>query len=459
MSGILVSILAFCAAIALLVAVHELGHFAVARALGVKVLRFSIGFGKPIWRYRSRSGRHAGETEYVLSAIPLGGYVRLLDEREGAVPEAELNRAFNRQPVGSRMAVLAAGPLANFLFAFVAYWLMFVAGVPGARPIIGEVAAGSAAEAAGLESEDEIIAVDGERVATWESALLGLLEGLLDDGRIELTLRDGAGAERIAVLEAGGREAELTEPGALLDGLGFAPFEPELPAVIGEVVDGEAAARAGLEPGDRILSADGEPVAGWVQWVEFVRARPGQRVELAIERGGEPRMLELVIGSMPIDGTPRGRIGAAPAVPEGLADRLRAEQRYAPAAAAAAAVMRTWEMSALTLRMLWRMVLGDVSVKNISGPINIAQYAGYTASAGVAPFLNFLAIVSLSLGILNLMPIPLLDGGQLLYQLIELVKGSPVSERAQLFGQQIGIALLLLIMSFAFYNDISRLVG
>jgi regulator of sigma E protease len=459
MSGILISILAFCAAIALLVAVHEFGHFTVARALGIKVLRFSIGFGKPIWRYRPRSGRHAGETEYVLSAIPLGGYVKLLDEREAPVPAADLHRAFNRAPVGSRMAVLAAGPLANFLFAFVAYWLMFVAGVPGARPIVGEVMPGSAAEAAGLEPEDEIVAVDGERVATWESALLGLLDGLLDDGRIELMLRDGSGAERTAVLEAGGREAELTEPGALLDGLGFKPYAPELPAVIGSVVAGEAAALAGLEPGDRILSADAEPIDGWARWVAFVQARPGQSIELAIERDGERRMLDLIIGSATIDGTPQGRIGAAPAVPEGIYERLRSEQRYAPAPAAAVALARTWEMSALTLRMLWRMVLGDVSVKNISGPINIAQYAGYTASAGVVPFLNFLAVVSLSLGILNLMPIPLLDGGQLLYQVVEIVKGSPVSERAQLYGQQIGIALLLLIMSFAFYNDISRLVG
>jgi regulator of sigma E protease len=289
--------------------------------------------------------------------------------------------------------------------------------------------------------------------------LLGLLDGLLDDGRIELMLRDGSGAERTAVLEAGGREAELTEPGALLDGLGFKPYAPELPAVIGSVVAGEAAALAGLEPGDRILSADAEPIDGWARWVAFVQARPGQSIELAIERDGERRMLDLIIGSATIDGTPQGRIGAAPAVPEGIYERLRSEQRYAPAPAAAVALARTWEMSALTLRMLWRMVLGDVSVKNISGPINIAQYAGYTASAGVVPFLNFLAVVSLSLGILNLMPIPLLDGGQLLYQVVEIVKGSPVSERAQLYGQQIGIALLLLIMSFAFYNDISRLVG
>lgn len=460
MSGVLISILAFVAAIGVLVAVHEFGHFAVARALGIKVLRFSIGFGKPIWRYRPKpkSGSGAGDTEYVLSAIPLGGYVKLLDEREGEVSAADLPRAFNRQPVPSRIAVLVAGPLANFLFAFLAYWIMFVAGVPGARPIIGEVEPDSYADRAGLAAGDEIIAVGGEPVGTWESALLAVLDDMLDDGSIGLTVRTESGAERRALLEVSGREAELTEPGELLTGLGFAPYAPSLPAVIGELVEGEPAALAGLTPGDRIVSAAGEKVESWTRWVDIVRARPGESIDLLVERDGNSFPLELEIGEAESEGETIGRIGAAPEVPEGLNERLLAEQRYGPVAAVAASLGRTWEMTALTLRMLWRMVLGDVSVKNISGPINIAQYAGYTASIGIVPFLNFLAIVSLSLGILNLLPVPLLDGGQILYQLIELVKGSPVSERAQAYGQQIGIALLLLLMSFAFYNDISRLI-
>ncbi|CAN5338826.1 sigma E protease regulator RseP [soil metagenome] len=461
MSTAIVSIVAFVVAIGLLVAVHEFGHFAVARALGIKVLRFSIGFGRPIWRHRPRAaaGGRAGETEYVVSAIPLGGYVKLLDEREGEVRAEELPRAFNRQPIPSRLAVLLAGPFANFLFAVVAYWLMFVAGVPGVRPIIGEIVPASDADRAGLVAGDEIVAVGGLAVSTWESALLAVLDDMLDDGSIQLTVRDDSGAERRALISVDGRESELTEPGALLAGLGLEPDSPTLPAVIGELVPGEPAERAGLEPGDRIVSADGETIESWTQWVDFVQSRPDQTVELRVERNGRAFPLELRVGATAGDNGPVGRIGAAPDVPDDFDDRVLSEQRYGPLAAVAPSIERTWTMSTLTLRMLWRMVLGDVSVKNISGPINIAQYAGYTASIGVAPFLNFLAIVSLSLGILNLLPVPLLDGGQILYQLIELVKGSPLSERAQMFGQQIGIALLLLIMTFAFYNDISRLVG
>ncbi|MGH8496587.1 MAG: RIP metalloprotease RseP [Gammaproteobacteria bacterium] len=454
MTGILISILAFVAAIGLLVAVHELGHFAVARALGIKVLRFSIGFGKPIWRFRPR----AGETEYVVSAVPLGGYVKLLDEREGEVSDSDLPRAFNRQPIPNRIAVLVAGPLANFLFALVAYWLMFVAGIPGVRPILGDIEPASDAARAGLIAGDEIVAVGGEPVSTWESALLALLDDMLGDGRISLTVRDASGAERQAELNVAGREAELTEPGALLRGLGLEAYSPGLPAVIGNLIEGEPADLAGLEPGDRIVRANGEPVAGWEEWVEQVRARPGDAMTLEVERSGETLTLELAIGEAQSEGETIGRIGAAPEVPESIDEDLRAVQQFGPVTAVGASLSRTWEMTALTLRMLWRMVLGDVSVKNLSGPINIAQYAGYTASIGLVAFLNFLAIISLSLGILNLMPIPLLDGGQVLYQLIELAKGSPLSERAQAYGQQIGIALLLMLMSVAFYNDIARLI-
>ncbi|MCC7330356.1 MAG: RIP metalloprotease RseP [Gammaproteobacteria bacterium] len=451
----LTSTLAFLVAIGTLVAVHEFGHFIAARLLGVRVLRFSIGFGRPVWLHRAGPDH----TEYCLSAIPFGGYVKLLDERDCPVALAEQGRTFNRQPVHRRMVILAAGPAFNFFFAVVAYWAMFMIGVPGMRPVVGEVTADSVAARAGLVAGDEIIEVGGTRIATWEGAVVAMLDGLLDNGRISLQLRRQTGGERLVNLEAAGRSAELTEPGRLFPGLGFAPWAPRLPAVIGEVMAGGTAARAGLRAGDRVLSADGQPVGSWPQWVEYVRARPGKTILTEVRRDGVTLELRLDVARADTEEGAVGRIGASPLVPAGLYDDMRAVERFGPVAAMGAAMTRTWEMSSLTLRMIARMLTGDVSVKNISGPINIAQYAGYSASVGLSPFLGFLAVVSLSLGILNLLPVPMLDGGQIAYQFIEFAKGSPLSERSQLIGQQVGIFLLLALMSFAFYNDISRLLG
>ena len=456
MPGFFTSLIAFIVAIGVLVTIHEFGHFWVARRLNIKVLRFSIGFGKVLWR---RHSRHPDATEYCISAIPLGGYVKMLDERDCEVAEEDRSRAFNRRPVSHRVAVLVAGPLFNFAFAVLAYWMMFVVGVPGVRPIIGEITPDSYADRAGLQAEDEILSVGGTSTRTWEAAVLAMLDDMLDDGVIRLSVRSERMAQRDVQLQVAGQEASLTEPGALFEGLGFRAWNPRLPAVLGELTTGEAAERGGLRSGDHIIEADGQAVDGWRAWVEFIRARPGQSVSLLIERDARRLSLELAIGEVADGEQTIGRIGASPFVPEGFGERLRAEQRYGPLAAISQSVARTWNMTALTLRMLWRMILGDVSLRNISGPINIAQYAGYTASIGLAPFLNFLAIVSISLGILNFLPIPLLDGGQIVYTLAEGVKGSPVSERAQLYGQQVGIVLLLVIMSFAFYNDLARLLG
>ena len=448
----------FIVAIALLIAVHEYGHFWVARRLGFKVLRFSIGFGRPICRWRGADG-----TEYWLSRVPLGGYVKLLDEREGPVPDEERHRAFNRRPIPQRIAVLVAGPAFNFLFAICAYWALFVAGVPGIKPFIGEVTPGSPAAEAGLLEEDLILSVDAQPVETWQGTVLALLDSILDGGDVNLQVMDATGDKRRVMVDLRNKAAELTEPDALFSGIGISPLMPRFPAVIGEVVAGEPAERAGLKIDDRVVAVNSEPVASWEDWVRFLRARPGEDVTVTVERGGELVALALSIGIADEDGRAIGRIGAAinadvrSAATAQARERFSAEQRYPIGTAFLQGAQKTWSMSALTLRMLWRMIIGDVSVKNLSGPINIATYAGNSAQAGIGSFTMFLALISISLGIINLMPIPLLDGGQIVYQLVEAVKGSPMSERALVVGQQVGILVLLLIMSVAFYNDLSRI--
>ena len=455
MTDILTSILAFILALGLLVAVHEYGHFWVARKLGVKVLRFCLGFGKPIW------SKVAGpdKVEYAVAAIPLGGYVKLLDEREGPVAEHERHRAFNNQSSGVRIAILAAGPVFNFIFAIVAYWLMFLSGVTTLKPLIGTVAAGSLAAEAGVLAGDEIVSVAGKDTASMMAAQLGILDTLVANGQISMTVRASGGDARSVLIEIDGERKSFAEPGELFPQLGMTPWRPVLPPLIGDVTAGGSADESGLQSGDLIVSADGVTVSDWGAWVDFVRARPTTVVNLEIRRDGARHSLPLQIGSATTDDGVIGRIGAGVQVPEDLYQGVLTEQRLGPLDSLGMAVTRSWEMSALTVRLIYRMLRGDVSARNISGPINIAQVAGYTARAGIASFLNFLAIVSLSLGILNLLPIPMLDGGQIAYQLAEMVKGSPVSERAQMLGQQVGIALLLILMSFAFYNDIANLTG
>jgi regulator of sigma E protease len=453
MGMIILSILAFFTAIGILVAVHEWGHYIAARMVGVKVLRFSIGFGRPLWLRRSGPD----QTEYCIAAIPLGGYVKLLDEREGEVATRDLHRAFNRQTVISRVGILVAGPLMNFIFAVLAYWLMFMVGVPGLKPFVGDITPQSIAASAGLRYEDRIIAVGEQPVATWEGATLAIIDTMLDHSTVRLDVVGLEGRERTVLLDVDGQVNRLTEPGNLFKGLGFRIWSPVIEPVLGEVSPGEAAQAAGLVTGDRILSASGQYFETWSAWVQFVQQHPDETVTVEIERDGERQELALAITHLEQgDGHVMGRIGAGPLVPDDFYEQYSAYQRYGLWAGLPAAIDRTWSMSALTVRMVSRMVTGDVSVKNISGPINIAQFAGYSAAVGLSSFLNFLAVVSLSLGILNLLPVPILDGGQVVYQLAEAIKGRPLSQRAQLIGQQLGIVFLMMVMSFAFYNDLTR---
>jgi len=451
--NILSSLFFFLLAIGVLIAIHEYGHFWVARKLGVKVLRYSIGFGKPLWLRR----RGPDQTEYVLAALPIGGYVRMLDEREGEVAEHERHRAFNRQPLAKRFAIVAAGPLSNFLLAIVAYWLVFMLGITVVKPMIGEVVPDSIAAHGGLTSGDVITSVDGTHTDDWQSVVMNLLDGSLAENSAHIKVRDAAGVEQDRVLNLKTVSRDMNQ-GDFLETLGIHPYRPTLQAEIGVIEPGEPAEQAGLKVGDRIVKCDGKPISDWVAWVDYVRGHPGQTIRMEIERDGEHMTLDVKPRLKKDSGGEHGYVGAGVAAQQANNADLLSVLRYSPPAALGKALAKTWDMSALTLRMLWGMASGRVSVSNISGPISIAKYAGYTAHVGFTAFLTFMAIVSLSLGVLNLLPIPVLDGGHLFYYIIEFIKGSPLSDAAQALGQRIGIAILLIIMVLAFYNDISQLV-
>jgi regulator of sigma E protease len=451
-----IALATFIVAIGVLVAVHEFGHFWVARRLGIRVLRFSIGFGKPL--YRRVLG--ADPVEFVIAAVPLGGYVKLLDEREGNVAERDLPRAFNRQPVWKRIATLLAGPAFNLIFAIAVYWVLFTAGVPAVKPIVGEITPDSIAAQAGLRYEDQILQIGAQPTPTLEAATLAILEDLTDDGTIDMVVRGVDGAERSVSLVAGDRSRSLTQPEALLPGLGFEIWRPRFKPVIGQVNKGTAGERAGLQVGDEILAIDGHPLQHFQQLVNRVKPNPGRTVTLQVRRDGSARDVRVTIGQDSQGGRKIGLIGIAPKdqrIPTGrTVEEMLTLQKYGAVAAVGEAAAKTWDTSVFTLRIVGRIITGDVSLQAISGPISIAETTGFAARQGWRTFLSTLALISISLGVLNLLPIPILDGGQVVYQLAELVKGRPVSERAQLLGQQIGIAMLILMMTLAFYNDIAR---
>ena len=451
MSNFFEYLCAFIITISVLVVFHEFGHFLAARIFGVKVLRFSVGFGKPLWL--KQFGKD--NTELVVAAVPLGGYVKMLDEREGTVASHELDRTFNRQPLAVRTAIVVAGPAFNFIFAVVAFWVMFLIGVSGLKPIVGEVRTDSMAAAAGLVEGVEITAVEGRQTKTWTTVVDALVDAVVDGGEVILSTREN-GVERSLILDLTALSIDDLGTGDLLKTIGISVRKYHLPAVIGDVQSGWPADRAGLIAGDRIVSTDGQAIADWGQWIEAVRARPTQMMKVIVERGD----LMLTLALTPAhkvndDGSVIGFIGAANQPPEGLF----AKESYATGPALLKGVVKTWDMSWLTLRMISRIITGQASIKNLSGPISIAQYAGLSAARGFAVFLWFLGVVSVSLGVLNLLPIPLLDGGHLLYYMIEFISGESVSESAQAMGQQIGMALLLGLTILVFYNDIARLTG
>ena len=445
---------AFVFALGVLVTFHEFGHFWVAQKCGVKILTFSVGFGKPLWSRRIGKDQF----EFIVAALPLGGYVKMLDEREGKVAESELNRAFNRKPLAQRTAIVLAGPVFNFIFAIVAFWFMFMIGLTGLKPIVGEVEQDSIAYQAGLNEGVEIIAVDSRETKTWTMVVDGFVSKIIDAGKVDIKVRDGSVVKNLTINFEGLSIDDLAEQG-LLNKIGITPEKFKVPAIIGDVHLGLPADEAGLIAGDLIVSANGEEIGDWVQWVKYVQARAKQTISMKVKRSDEYIIMEITPDEkIRDDGSVIGFIGAANQPVKPL-EEIFAKESYSFVPAFVRGVEKTWDMSWLTLRVLGKMITGQASVKNLSGPISIAQYAGDSAQSGIATFLWFLGIVSVSLGVLNLLPVPLLDGGHLLYYVVEFIKGSEVSEATQIIGQQIGFTLLLGLMILVFYNDIARLMG
>lgn len=449
----------FILTIGILVSFHEFGHFWVARKVGVKVLRFSVGFGKILWSYR----KTPETTEYVISAIPLGGYVKMVDEREGEVKSEDLPYAFNRQGLSARSAIVAAGPIFNLLLAVVLFWVVLVVGEDGTRPILGKIESGTIAAEAGLLQGDELLSINDKRTPTWTEALNVLVSAALDGERgFKLIVKDRQGREDVQWVKL--TDADVDDPEKLYKRLGFTPWMPKLRPVIDKVMPEGAALAAGMKSGDLLISADGTPLTDWQQWVEYVKSHPGQPIAVEIERDGMRRNLTITPKGVPVSSSAEekapkieGKIGASVFIPEDIKNSLRARYALGPLEAIPAAFARTYEYSFSTLKMMGKMVIGQASVKNLSGPISIAQYAGESASIGFVNFLKFIALVSVSLGVLNLLPIPVLDGGHLLFFGIEAIKGKPLSEKSQLFFQQIGIAILVALMALGMVMDIQRL--
>ena len=448
----LFSILAFIILVGVLVAIHEYGHYLLARLCNVKVLRYSIGFGKVLWSKKTG----LDQTEYCLSAIPLGGYVQLLDERSEEVNENEKHRAFNNQSATKRILILLAGPFANFFFAIVAYMTMFSLGVPGVVPIIGEIEPESIAWQNNLKSGDQIINVGEKEVQTWQASLISMIGEILDDEQIKITLKDKFGHLKYATLDVTGRTKELTAPNALMPALGFKPFVPSIKPIIESVITNGPADRAGLLSEDVIQKVDEVDIKNWSQFAEIIVAKPNQNIQLEIERQGRMYRKTVLLDSN-AENKDQGFIGLKARIDQDQLKQYQAIQKYRFPKSLTMAINQTNEMVVLTLNMFGKMIQGQISGKNLSGPVGIAKDAGTVAKRGFIATLSFMAIISISLGILNLFPLPILDGGQIVFVLIEKLMGRPLPERVQIVFQQFGIGALLFLMVFALYNDLIRI--
>ena len=450
MDNLIVIISSFIFTIALLVAIHEYGHFWVARKLNVKVLRFSIGFGTPLFRFNGAKDN----TEFVIASIPLGGYVKMLDEREGEVAENELHRAFNRQSVYKRFAIVFAGPFVNFIFAIFAFWLMFVIGIQGVKPVMGNLDMDSIAWQSGLRNGDLIVSVDGDETPTLNAVYEQLLEAFIERKSVILKLSD----QRNITFRLDKLDKNL-EPSELQNIIGLSLKLPVEEVIISEVTPDSPAATAGMVSGDQVIAINNLPIDHWRDLVRSVIDKPGVKVVIEVLRNGQTIPLTVIIGSAQKRNQTIGRIGVRPKSVSPLPESMYAMHQYGIFTAIPKGIEKTWDLSVLTLKMLGRIVVGDASIKNISGPITIAEVAGSSLQMGFESFLRFLAIVSLSLGVINLLPVPMLDGGHLLFYLVEMMKGSPVSDAVQEIGLKIGITLLVMLMSIALYNDFTRILN
>lgn len=450
--SVLLSIFGFFLAIGLLVTVHEYGHFQVARWCGIKVLRFSVGFGKPLWVKTGKDG-----VEYQVAAIPLGGYVKMLDEREGAVDETEKHLAFNNQTVWKRIAVVAAGPLANFIFAIFAWWLVFMLGVTATKPELGDIPVGTPAAIAGFQTGDIVTSIGDDDVSSWEDLRLRLIESSLTQNSVDLAVNRAGSAFRF--------ELPLTGAPELVDQTaGLAPWSPTFSSKIGQVVPDSAASAAGLLAGDQVVSVNGSTVSTWTELVGYIKNSAGRVLQLGVLRNGDMQIIPIIPEQRAIERhgetVKQGFAGIGPLADDAVMAEVKTHQLlliYGPVEALGLAVERTGSLSWLTLGMFGKMLTGGSSIENIGGPVQIAAGAGATLALGITAYLGYLALISISLGVLNLLPVPVLDGGHLLYYFIEIIKRSPVSIETQAAGQRIGLALLLLLMGVAFYNDFTRL--
>ncbi|MCF7529939.1 RIP metalloprotease RseP [Neisseria lisongii] len=444
------TILSFIVAILILVSLHELGHYSVARLCGVKVKRFSVGFGKPFYT------KKRGDTEWCLAPVPLGGYVKMLDTREGTVAEADLPYAFDRQHPAKRIAIVAAGPLTNLILAVLLYGTVFSFGITEIRPYVGTVEQGSIAAQAGFQAGDKIRAVNGKSIDDWNTALTEMVLNL-EAGAVTVAVETAEGSETVRTIEAAGTEAagKIAKNNG---GIGLWAFK--ITPKIAFVQENSAAERAGLKAGDTLLAADGKAISDWQQWAELFRNSPGKKLDITYNRGGETFNTALRPDSFEFsDGLLVGRAGLAPEHDQAWDKKVR--RHYVPTIGEAFKMGwdKTAEYVVLTVKFIGKLITGNASAAHLSGPLTIADVAGKSASLGILSYLEFLAVVSISLGVLNLLPIPVLDGGHLVYYTAEWIRGKPLSERVQAVGLRIGMAVMLLMMLVAFFNDINRLFG